>query len=93
VKITTTDKGTQYEAGGWPALRYLEQIASRVAGNRANCVRQILRDITSEATRHSIDNWRTWWSLATILSQLPLDAIDSRRWLVSTYLAGILRPA
>ena len=34
-------------------------------------------------------NWRTWWSLATVLSQLPLDVLtDQDVDMIRSWLAG-----
>lgn len=87
VKVIEREQGTMYQADGWPALRYLEHIAPLVSDEHANRIAQIVRSISSDAQKRGIDNWRTWWSLATILSQLPLDVVTiqdiemARSWL------------
>ena len=67
---------TSYQAIGWPALRYLENISSEVDNQSAVKIISILRSVTSDAISRNIDNWRTWWSLATVLSRLPLEVIE-----------------
>lgn len=87
VKVVESERGTMYQAEGWPALRYLEQIAASVNGDQAIRVAGIVRAISLDAQRRGLDNWRTWWSLATVLSQLPLDVLTDidfemiRAWL------------
>jgi hypothetical protein len=78
VKATENGPGTMYQAEGWPALRYLEQIAQLVRGDQASRVAEILRSISFDAQLRRLDNWRTWWSLATILSQLPIEIIGDQ---------------
>lgn len=91
VKAIKSDQGTMYQADGWPALRYLEGIAAFVSGKQAMRVADIVRDVSSDAQRRGLDNWRTWWSLATILSRLPLDVIKetdismTRYWLAGKF--------
>lgn len=89
VKVIESERGTMYQAEGWPALRYLEQIAASAQGDQATRIAGIVRAITSDAQQRDLDNWRTWWSLATILSQLPLDVlIDLDVDMIRTWLAG-----
>ena len=89
VKIVESERGTMYQAEGWPALRYLEQIAASAQGDQATRIAGIVRAITSDAQQRGLDNWRTWWSLATILSQLPLDVLtDSDIDMIRSWLAG-----
>lgn len=78
VNVVESDRGTTYQAEGWPALRYLEQIARFAHGEQASRLADIVRTISSDAQRRGLDNWRTWWSLATILSQLPLEVISDK---------------
>lgn len=75
VKVVESERGALYQAEGWPALRYLEQIAALVQGDQAIRIAGIVRAISSDAQQRGLDNWRTWWSLATVLSQLPLDVL------------------
>lgn len=89
VKVVQEEKGTMYQAEGWPALRYLEHIAPLVTTERAKRIADILRSVSVDAKQRNLDNWRTWWSLATILSKLPLDVIsDSDIELARTWLLG-----
>jgi len=88
VKVIKSERGgTAYQAEGWPALRYLEQIAALAQGDQADRVLAIVRAISSDAQVRDSDNYRTWWSLATILSQVPVDVISeqdiemARSWL------------
>lgn len=91
VKVVETERGIGYQAEGWPALQYLEQIAVLSQGEQANRMADIVRTISSDAQQRGLDNWRTWWSLATILSQLPLEVITDqdvdmvRSWLTSRF--------
>ncbi|UCU93391.1 SIR2 family protein [Hydrogenophaga taeniospiralis] len=75
VKVVESDRGTMYQAEGWPALRYLEQTSASAQGDQATRIAGIVRAISSNAQQRGLDNWRTWWSLATILSQLPLEVM------------------
>lgn len=91
VRVVETDQGTMYQADGWPALRYLEVIAGLVSGEYAARVADIVRSVSADAQIRGLDNWRTWWSLATILSQLPLEVITesditmTRSWLTGKF--------
>lgn len=91
VKVIQEEGGTMYQAEGWPALRYLEHIAPLVTDERAKRVADIVRTVTADAKLRDLDNWRTSWSLATVLSQLPLDVIAeedielARTWLLSRF--------
>ncbi|MDR3453160.1 MAG: SIR2 family protein [Rhodoferax sp.] len=89
VKVVEGERGTTYQAEGWPALRYLEQIAASAQGDQASRIAAIVRAITADAQKRGLDNWRTWWSLATILSQLPVEVIaDSDIDMVRSWLLG-----
>lgn len=89
MKVVEGEHGTTYQAEGWPALRYLEQIAGSAQGHQASRIAAIVRAISSDAQQRGLDNWRTWWSLATILSQLPLEVItDLDIDMVRSWLAG-----
>lgn len=94
VKRVEMENGTTaYQADGWPALRYLEDIAPIVQGEQAARVANIIRAISSDAERRDVDNWRTRWSLATTLSRLPLEVIedgdiDMVRFLLSSRFEG-----
>ena len=91
VRAVDGERGTMYQADGWPALRYLEHVVESTKGEQAARIAQIARAISADAERRGLENWRTWWSLATILSQLPLDALTdgdvemTRRWLVGRF--------
>jgi SIR2-like domain len=89
VTLVEGESGPVFQAEGWPALRYLEQIAMSAQGDQATRVVGIVRAITSDAKQRGLDNWRTWWSLATILSQLPLEVLtDSDIEMVRAWMAG-----
>lgn len=89
VKVVENERGTMYQAEGWPALRYLEQIAASVQGDQAGRIADIVRAVSSDAQQRGLDNWRTWWSLATVLSQLPLDVLtDQDVDMIRSWLAG-----
>lgn len=91
VKVVEGEHGNLFQAEGWPALRYLEQIAGTAQGEQARRIAGIVRAISSDAQQRELDNWRTWWSLATILSQLPLEVMTDqdmemvRSWLASRF--------
>jgi len=91
VKVVENDRGTTYQADGWPALRYLEQIAASAKADQASRIADIVRAISSDAQQRGLDNWRSWWSLATVLSQLPLDVMTDadvdmiRHWLTGRF--------
>ena len=89
VRIVESERGTTYQADGWPALRYLEEIAASAQGDQATRIVGIVRAISSDAQQRGLDNWRTWWSLATVLSQLPLDVLtDQDVDMMRSWLAG-----
>ncbi|MGY4831196.1 SIR2 family protein [Sphaerotilaceae bacterium SBD11-9] len=89
VKVVENERGTMYQAEGWPALRYLEQISASAQGDQASRIAGIVRAISSDAQRRGLDNWRTWWSLATVLSQLPLEVLmDLDVDMIRFWLAG-----
>lgn len=89
VKVIEDERGAMYQAEGWPALRYLEQIAASAQGDQATRIAGIVRAISSDAQQRGLDNWRTWWSLATVLSQLPLDVLtDPDVDMIRSWLAG-----
>jgi hypothetical protein len=89
VKVIENERGTSYQAEGWPALRYLEQIAALAHGEQSKRMADIVRAISAYAQQRGLDNWRTWWSLATVLSQLPLEVItDQDIDMVRSWLAG-----
>lgn len=85
-----------YQADGWPALRYLEHIVSDANAYQASRIAEIVRQVSSDALERSLDNWRTWWSLAVIMSRLPIselsnDDIDmTRHWLLSKFGADMV---
>lgn len=59
VKVVESERGTTYQAEGWPALRYLEQIAASAQGDQASRIAAIVRTISSDAQLRGLDNWRT----------------------------------
>jgi hypothetical protein len=75
VKEVKEEKGTSYLAEGWPSLRYLEIIAPLADGAQAKRMVEIVRAISLDSLQRGLDNWRTLWSLAIILSNLPLAVI------------------
>lgn len=92
VKVVKSERSALlYQADGWPALRYLEQIAASAQGDQAIRIAGIVRAISSDAQQRGLENWRTWWSLATVLSQLPLNVVTdsdvdmTRAWLGSRF--------
>ena len=91
LKVVGNEDGKSYQAEGWPALRYLEQIAATATGVQTNRILEIVRDITTDAQLRNIDNWRTWWSLAAVFSKMPMESISEndiemvRIWLASRF--------
>ncbi|MFC7298085.1 SIR2 family protein [Herminiimonas aquatilis] len=75
VTVIEKDGETNYQAEGWPALRYLELISGHASLVHAERIIEIVRNITQDSVARKIDNWRTFWSLATVVSNLPLQAI------------------
>jgi hypothetical protein len=96
VKELQGEQGTMFQADGWPALRYLEHIAPLADSNTAAEIIEIVRSISADSAKRKIDNWRTWWSLATIMSRLPLEVIQesdvqmARMWLLSRFEANMV---
>jgi len=89
VRVVENERGTLYQAEGWPALRYLEQISASAQGDQAARIAGIVRSISSDAQQRGLENWRTWWSLATVLSQLPLDVLtDADIDMIRSWLKG-----
>jgi len=80
-----------HQTDSGPALRYLEGVVSQAnevqAARIANIVRQVSRFIEEKGR----NNWRALWSLATILSKLPVKEIKKediemcRSWLLSRF--------
>jgi hypothetical protein len=91
VKEVTQEKGVTYMAEGWPALRYLETIAPLMNIEQAKRALEIIRAVSADAQQRQLDNWRTWWSLATIMSQLPPELIEGtdiemiRTWITGRF--------
>lgn len=96
VKLIQDGGSRNYQAEGWPALRYLEHIAPLVTDERGVRIIEILRQVTNDAKNRNLDNWRTWWSLAIISAQLPLTVIReydielARIWLFSRFDASMV---
>jgi hypothetical protein len=89
VKVVESERGTVYQAEGWPALRYLEQITASAQGGLATRIASIVRAVSTDAQQRGLDNWRTWWSLATVLSRLPLDVFTNQDVdMIRSWLAG-----
>lgn len=76
VKVISEEKGESFQAEGWPALRYLEHIVPQATGECAERIAAIVREVTESGKTSKLANWRTWWSLAIIFSQLPLEVIQ-----------------
>lgn len=85
--VVEATNGTTHKAEGWPALRYLEQVTPLVRSDQADRIADIVRAVSADSAERGLDNWRTRWSLATIISQLPLQCISAediqmvRSWL------------
>lgn len=89
VKIVNDGDGTSYISNGWPALKYIESITHLVDDEQAKRIIEIVRAITLDAQQRAIANWRTWWTLANILSGLPLALIlESDIDLVKIWVSG-----
>jgi hypothetical protein len=89
VKVVDSEKGQMFQAEGWPALRYLEYAAAAANDAQAGKIIEIVRSVTQDAVLRKLDNWRTWWSLATVMAQLPLNAISAADiQMVESWLTG-----
>lgn len=89
VEAVEGERGITYQAEGWPALRYLERIAGVVQEDQASRIAAIVRAVSADAQQRGLDNWRTWWSLATILAQLPVSVLtDDDIKMIPTWLAS-----
>jgi hypothetical protein len=94
------DKPGYYSIPFWPALAYLEAVAPEFRSTDGALLLgrllQILRDITHRSTDEARHNWRTWFSLAKILAELPIDRLAaadidlSDKWLNSRFDASIV---
>lgn len=84
----------------WPALEYLER-ASREAAEKADqesasLILDILHRVTKPAGGQPVDNYRTWWKFAKVLSHLPLSSIQLtdlellRTWLGTRYNTSLI---
>ena len=91
LKEVETAQGKAFQAEGWPALRYLERVTSQLSADQATKAIDILRAIDADPVRRSLNNWRTSWSMATIVSQLPTELLTSddfdmmRGWLLGPF--------
>ena len=96
LKAVKTDSGLAFQAEGWPALRYLERVAGALSGGHANRAAQIVREVTADAENRNMENWRTSWSLAAVVAQLPTELIlrsdieMMRKWLVGRFDTGMV---
>jgi hypothetical protein len=96
VKVIQENNQTIHQAEGWPALRYLQHIAPLVDNDKAQNIASIIRLVSTDAQQRNLDNWRTWWSLATIISHLPLNVIAhsdiemARNWLLGRFDANMV---
>lgn len=62
-------------------LSYLERAAQGLGENDTEAARDILgilESVTQTAGAKGIDNWSTWWSLAKVLSHVPVKFIEIR---------------
>lgn len=96
VKLVQQENGIAYQADGWPALRYLEHVTSLVDEERAKRIANIVRAISAHSLEKNIDNWRTFWSLATVTAALPTTIVTegdiqmARSWLASKSAADMV---
>ena len=94
-EISNAD-GLMFQAEGWPALRYLEHVAPLANGDQARRIAEIVRQVSADSEERRLDNWRTYWSLAKIISYLPLNEISesdielSRPWLLGRFDANVV---
>ncbi len=77
-KIVENERNVIWQHQEWPALHYLERIAGQVQDDQASRIADIVRITSTNTQTKELDNVRTWWSLATILSQLQLDVISDQ---------------
>jgi len=71
-----SDGSEMWQASDWPALRYLETVSNDDSSVLAPELASLILSITDAARNRHIDNWRVWWSLATILSTLPIELVQ-----------------
>ena len=83
--------GRQFNASDWPALRYLREIAENHPDSIPDQLAAVILAASKTAEEKGIDNWRVWWSLASILARLPLEVISIdhivcvRHWICSRF--------
>jgi hypothetical protein len=65
------DGKISYRATSWPALSYLERIASQLTGDVASTVAALVRAISHDFALRGLRNWRTATLMASIFSSLP----------------------
>jgi hypothetical protein len=74
--VTSPGREGYLQAPDWPAVRYLERIAPSLTAGTATRAAEIVRAITNDGQARGLENWRTYWTLATIFSSLPLEVIQ-----------------
>jgi hypothetical protein len=89
LRETAIASGTSYQADSWPALRYIERVGSSLTDEKAKLVIRFLHEATDFAVKNRIDNWRTWWTMASILATLPVPLIDQAEFtMIETWLSS-----
>ena len=76
-----SDEKGLYTIPVWPAVLYLEKISPELSKleNRsyAEEIMQIIREVSLPASGTKADNYRTWTAFTRILSNIPVDLIQS----------------
>ncbi|MBC3830960.1 SIR2 family protein [Undibacterium amnicola] len=89
VRTLNDGDGASYMSDGWPALQYIESNISLLNNEQAKRVVEIARAVTLDIEKRGLANWRTLWTLANILSELPLPLIlESDIDLVKIWVSG-----
>lgn len=74
------EEDCSYAIPYWPVLDYLEKVSVECAKpeNRqyADKLMNIIRDVTRPRDGKRVDNFRTWYSFAKVMENLPLDIIE-----------------
>ena len=84
----------------WPALDYLERVAREASDKAdkesASLILGVLHRVTKPESGEAVDNYRTWWKFAKVLSYLPLSAIGLadlellQIWLATRYNTSLI---
>lgn len=85
------DGSKRFSASDWPALRYLQEIAEHFPQAIPDQLAEIIISTSNHMQLRKIDNWRVYWSLASVLARLPLTFISLehitcvKQWILSRF--------